>query len=47
MRYIGIAIAILGLVSVYFSAGTGWIYLSTLLSALGGAIVGSALKGRD
>jgi len=47
MRYIGIAIAVLGLVAVYFSAGTNWIYLSTLMSAVGGAIFGASLSNQD
>ena len=47
MRYIGIAIAVLGLVAVYFSAGTNWMYLSTLMSAVGGAIFGASLKKQD
>lgn len=47
MRYPGIVLAVLGLTSVYFAAGTNWIYLSTLLSALGGAMFGASLKKRD
>ena len=44
MTYVGIAIAVAGLASVYFLAGTNWIYLGIFLSALGGAIFGVSLK---
>jgi hypothetical protein len=47
MRNSGIAIGVLGLTSIYFVAGTNWIYLSTLLSALGGAIFGASLKKKN
>ena len=44
MTYIGIALVVIGLASIYFSAGTNWIYASNLLSAIGGAATGASLR---
>jgi len=44
MTYIGIALVVIGLASVYFFAGTNFIYASSLLSAIGGAVTGVSLR---
>ena len=44
MTYVGIVIVVIGLASVFYSAGTNWVYASSLLCAIGGAVTGISMR---
>ena len=47
MTYVGIVLVIIGLASVFYLADTSWFLIPSLLTALGGAIVGSSVRKSD